>query len=101
MSDSHETHAPRFVQTGEVLTGSYQLTPENVRRFANAADDHNPLHHDSLYAMDTRFGGLIASGTQLVSLFMALTATHYSPHLQPLGLEFDVKLRKAAMAHDR
>ncbi len=90
-----------FRSTRRVLTSSYQLTPENVRRFANAAEDHNPLHHDSLYAMDTRFGGLIASGTQVVSLFMGLSATHYAAaHLQPLGLEFDVKLRKAAMAHD-
>jgi acyl dehydratase len=101
MNASHESHPPRFVRRGEVLTSSYQLTPENVRRFANAAEDHNPLHHNSIYAMDTRFGGLIASGTQVVSLFMALTATHYSEKLQPLGLEFDVKLRKAAMAQDR
>ncbi|MEJ0002591.1 MAG: MaoC family dehydratase [Pararobbsia sp.] len=101
MTTPHETHPPRFVQLGEVFSSTYQLTPENVRRFANAAEDHNPLHHDSLYAMDTRFGGLIASGTQIVSLFMGLTATHYSEaRLQPLGLEFDVKLRKAAMAHD-
>jgi hypothetical protein len=31
---------------------------------------------------------------------MALLATHYSTYAQPLGLEFDIKLKKAVRAHD-
>ncbi|HTJ91724.1 MAG TPA: MaoC family dehydratase [Pararobbsia sp.] len=97
---AHSTFAPRLVRAGEVIHHTYQLTPRNVREFANAAEDHNPLHHNSIYAIDSQFGGLIASATQLVSLFMAVPASHYSKTHQPLGLEFDFKMRKAAMATD-
>jgi acyl dehydratase len=31
---------------------------------------------------------------------MALLATHYSQYAQPLGLEFDIKLKKAVHAQD-
>lgn len=97
---SHSSFAPKLVRAGEVLQRTYQLSPKNVREFANLAEDHNPLHHNSIYAIDSRFGGLIASATQLVSLFMALPATHYSKEHQPNELEFDFKLRKAAMADE-
>ena len=97
---AHSSFAPRLVRAGEVLHHTFQLTPKNVREFANAAEDHNPLHHNTLYAMDSQFGGVIASATQLVSLFMAVPATHYSKEHQPLGLEFEFKIRKAAMAND-
>jgi acyl dehydratase len=97
---THSSFAPKIVRAGEVLHHTYQLTPANVRAFANAAEDLNPLHHNTLFAMDSRFGGLIASGTQIVSLFMAVPSTHYAKSYQPLGLEFDFKLRKPAMAND-
>ncbi|RKP58736.1 MaoC family dehydratase [Pararobbsia silviterrae] len=97
---THSSFAPKIVRTGEILHHTFQLTPENVRKFANAAEDHNPLHHNTLYAMDSRFGGLIASATQVLSLFMAVPASHYSQAHQPLGLEFGFQLRKAAMATD-
>jgi acyl dehydratase len=43
---------------------------------------------------------LIASGTQPTAYFMALLATHFSTYAQPLGLEFDIKLKRAVQAHD-
>jgi acyl dehydratase len=71
-----------------------------VKSFATLVQDLNPLHHDEAYAAQSRFGGLIASGTQPTAHFMALLATHFSTYAQPLGLEFDIKLKKAVHAND-
>lgn len=91
---------PRVVTIGETCTCTLALTAESIKSFATLVDDHNPLHHDDVYAAQSRFGGLIASGTQPTAHFMALLATHFSQYAQPLGLEFDVKLKRAAHAGD-
>lgn len=90
----------RVVTPGETFRSTLQLTPESVKSFGLLVNDLNPLHHDEAYAAQSRFGGLIASGTQPTAHFMALLATHYSQYAQPLGLEFDMKLKRAAHAHD-
>ncbi|WP_114809421.1 MaoC family dehydratase [Paraburkholderia kururiensis] len=91
---------PRVVTMGETCTCTLALTAESIKSFATLVDDRNPLHHDDAYAAQSRFGGLIASGTQPTAHFMALLATHFSQYAQPLGLEFDVKLKRAAHAGD-
>jgi acyl dehydratase len=91
---------PRVVKIGETCRSTLALSPEAVKSFATLVSDLNPLHHDEAYAAQSRFGGLIASGTQPTAHFMALLATHYSQFAQPLGLEFDMKLKRAAHARD-
>lgn len=88
----------RFATVGEELTKMVQLTPEDIARFASASGDENPLHHDEAHARATRFGGVIASGTQVVAMMMGLTATHFSRKGAALGLEFSFRLRKAVHA---
>lgn len=90
----------RKVEVGEELVRALPLTPDGVARFASEAGDENPLHHDEAHARGTRFGGLIASGTQVVATMMGLTATHFSRGGAALGLEFSFRLRKAARAGD-
>ncbi|ABE28726.1 maoC like domain protein [Paraburkholderia xenovorans LB400] len=92
--------APRIVTIGETFSSTLELSAESVKSFASLVNDHNPLHHDEAYAAQSRFGGLIASGTQPTAHFMALLATHFSTYAQPLGLEFDIKLKKAVRAND-
>ncbi len=92
--------AARVVKIGETCTATLALTPASVKSFATLVNDLNPLHHDDAYAATSRFGGLIASGTQPSAHFMALLATHFSQYAQPLGLEFDIKLKRAALADD-
>jgi acyl dehydratase len=92
--------APRIVTVGETFSSTLALSAESVKSFAALVNDYNPLHHDEAYAAQSRFGGLIASGTQPTAHFMALLATHYSTYAQPLGLEFDIKLKKAVHAND-
>ena len=92
---------PRVVTIGETFSATLALSVESVKSFATLVQDLNPLHHDDDYAAQSRFGGLIASGTQPSAHFMALLATHFSTYAQPLGLEFDIKLKKAVRATDR
>jgi len=91
---------PRVVKIGEICRSRLALSPDAVKSFATLVSDLNPLHHDEAYAAQSRFGGLIASGTQPTAHFMALLATHFSTYAQPLGLEFDIKLKRATYAHD-
>ena len=92
--------APRVVTIGETCSTTLALCADSVKSFATLVNDLNPLHHDEAYAAHSRFGGLIASGTQPSAHFMALLATHFSQYAQPLGLEFDIKLKKAVHAAD-
>ena len=91
---------PRLVTPGEVISDTLALSPDSVKSFATLVNDLNPLHHDDAYAAQSRFGGLIASGTQPSAHFMAVLATYYSRFAQPLGLEFDIKLKQAVLASD-
>jgi acyl dehydratase len=90
----------RVVKIGETCTSTLALTPDSVKSFATLVNDLNPLHHDDAYAAQSRFGGLIASGTQPSAHFMALLATHFSQYAQPLGLEFGIQMKRAAHAND-
>lgn len=91
---------PRVVTIGEAFSTTLSVSADSIKSFATLVNDFNPLHHDDAYAAQSRFGGLIASGTQPTAHFMALLATHYSQYAQPLGLEFDIKLKKAVHSGD-
>lgn len=90
----------RVVTIGETCTSTLALTPDSVKSFATLVHDLNPLHHDDAYAAQSRFGGLIASGTQPSAHFMALLATHFAQYAQPLGLDFGIQMKRAAHASD-
>jgi acyl dehydratase len=91
---------PRVVTAGEAFSATFSVSTDSIKSFATTVNDLNPLHHDEAYAAQSRFGGLIASGTQPTAHFMALLATHFSTYAQPLGLEFDIKLKKAVHSGD-
>lgn len=92
--------APRVVHIGERFTATLALPPDSIKSFATLVNDHNPLHHDDAYAEASRFGSLIASGTQPTAHLMAMLATHFSTRARPLGLEFGIKLARAVKAND-
>ncbi|MBN3804225.1 MaoC family dehydratase [Paraburkholderia sp. Ac-20336] len=93
-------NAPRVVTLGETFSSTVSFPADSIKSFSRLVNDLNPLHLDEAYAAQSRFGGLIASGTQPTAYFMALLATHFSTYAQPLGLEFDIKLKKAVHVHD-
>jgi acyl dehydratase len=90
----------RVVTIGERFSATLELPPDSIKSFATLVNDLNPLHHDDAYARESRFGSLIASGTQPTAHHMAMLATHFSKHAQPLGLEFAIKLTRAVKAND-
>jgi acyl dehydratase len=79
------------VLVGERITEEARFSKEEIVEFARLAGDFNPLHHDEEFAKSTRFGGIIASGTQTASRFMGMTATHFSKRGASLGLEFTLR----------
>lgn len=98
------TPSPEFpdlrIRVGERVTSQMILSREEVATFARLSGDLNPLHHDEVYAQQTRFGGVIVCGPQLVSLMMGLTATYFSRETAMLGLEFTFHFRKAVKADE-
>ncbi|WP_245933136.1 DUF1289 domain-containing protein [Caballeronia novacaledonica] len=90
----------RVVTIGESIEATLALPPDSIKHFATLVNDLNPLHHDDAYARASRFGSLIASGTQPSAHLMAMLATHFSRDAQPLGLEFGIKLTRAVKAND-
>ena len=103
VADPAATQAARpysRVAMGERFSKQVTLDEASISRFALSVEDHNPLHHDSAYAQGTRFGGIIASGTQYTALLMGLVATHFSAQASAAGLEFSFQLKKAVRAGD-
>jgi acyl dehydratase len=83
---------------GEIFSKRYVFTAEEIAAFAALAGDWNPLHHDPDMAASSRFGGLIASGTQTSALLMGLAAEHLSKMNDTAGLEFTFRFRRAVPA---
>ncbi|MBQ9635111.1 MAG: MaoC family dehydratase, partial [Acidaminococcaceae bacterium] len=49
------------INKGDVFTlPAKQVTQEMICNYADAAEDHNPLHVDPEFARTTRYGGTIA-----------------------------------------
>ena len=77
-----------------------RLTAESVAQYATAAGDCNPVHFDSEFAAKTRYGRLIASGTQTTALLLGLTAAHFSQGMSMVGLEYWVKFKRPVFADE-
>jgi acyl dehydratase len=93
-------------QVGETFTKRARLDTAAISAFAASVDDWNPLHHDAAVARAAGYPGLIASGTQVGSLLMAMTATHFSrpdgaglPR-SGLGMGFDIRFRAPVWADE-
>ncbi len=88
------------MQIGESFERRVRWSREEITRFAHEVGDTNPLHHDETFAADTRFGDLIASGTQTVAYLMAMCGAQARPDRQGVGLEFTFKLLGPARPDD-
>ena len=91
---------------GETFTQRARFSDDEIRAFATSVHDLNPLHHDVAAARAAGYRGLIASGTQLGSVFMAMTATHFAkptadgrPRLG-LGMGFELRFRAPVFADE-
>jgi 3-hydroxybutyryl-CoA dehydratase len=59
---------------GDTASLSRTISEDDIRAFANATGDHNPLHLDEEFAKQTRFGKRIAHGMLSASLISAAIA---------------------------
>jgi acyl dehydratase len=89
---------------GETFAKRVRFSDDEIRAFACTVDDLNPLHHDLAAARAQGYRGLIASGTQLGSVFMAMTATHFAKpgaNGKPrsgVGMGFEIRFRAPVYA---
>ena len=61
-------------KTGDTASLSKTIGDDDIRAFADASGDHNPLHLDEEFAKQTRFGRRIAHGMLSASLISAVIA---------------------------
>lgn len=47
---------------GDTATATVEVTTEDIDQYADLVGDHNPIHLDDDYAVETMFGGRIAHG---------------------------------------
>lgn len=59
---------------GDTASLARTISDDDIRAFANATGDHNPLHLDEEFAKQTRFGKRIAHGMLSASLISAVIA---------------------------
>ena len=89
---------------GESFTLRVRFSDDEIRAFATTVHDFNPLHHDLEAARAQGFRAIIASGTQLGSVFMAMTATHFArpgANGRPrsgVGMGFEIRFRAPVYA---
>jgi len=62
------------IRPGDTASLSKIISDDDIRAFANATGDHNPLHLDDEFAKQTRFGRRIAHGMLSASLISAVIA---------------------------
>jgi 3-hydroxybutyryl-CoA dehydratase len=87
-----------LVRVGERFGRTVRWSVAEIRDFAAAVGDANPMHHDAGFAAATPVGGLIASGTQTTSAMMAAFASWFTRtddglERSALGMDFRFRLR--------
>ena len=61
------------INKGDVyLLPAKNVTQDMINHYADAAEDHNPLHVDPKFATTTRYGGTIAHGMLSVAFIQEL-----------------------------
>lgn len=91
---------------GESFSRRVRLDADEIRAFAANVHDFNPLHHDAAAAKAAGYPGIIASGTQIGSHLMALTASHFAEPLADgtprngLGMGFEIRFRAVVLADE-
>lgn len=66
------SNIPNSLRVGSKSSVTRKLTDDDVRNFAQLSGDTQPLHLDSDYARQTRFGKRIAHGALLVGMVSAV-----------------------------
>ena len=90
-----------MVKLGTSFEVEHVFETEASQAFARLVGDTNPLHHDEAMATASRFGGLIASGTETTARMMGLTAGYFSNLGPTVGMEFTFRFRRGVPMNAR
>jgi len=96
-----ETSIGLPLEAGQSFSRVVWFDDSSISKFATLVGDSNFLHHDRTAALETRFGGLIASGTHVSSVLAAMVATALSQLRPSLGLEISFRFRRAVRANTK
>lgn len=72
------------------------VTPERVRAYADAANDHNPIHLDPTFAATTHFGGPIVHGMLLLAYLARVLGARFGRAWRENGI-LEARFRGPAM----
>lgn len=83
---------------GQFFSKTICLDATSIQSFATLVGDENPLHHNKDIAKKSRFGALIASGTQTSSMMSAILASKLCSLRPSIGLEISFHFLKPVYA---
>ncbi|MEH6344813.1 MAG: MaoC/PaaZ C-terminal domain-containing protein [Bermanella sp.] len=78
---------------GYSLTKKLLLTEQEIIEQARKCGDENFIHNNKKSASNTRFKGLIASGSAVAAQFSAILPTHFSKNHDVLGFEMSFQFK--------
>jgi acyl dehydratase len=92
--------AQAAIAVGDMFTRQVRFDASSITQFARSTGDANPLHHDADYAANTRFGGIIASGSHVSALLMGTVAGHFADKGTNVGLDFSFRFQAPVRVDD-
>lgn len=85
---------------GDSVQFTINVSQKMIELYANLSGDHNPVHNDSEYAEETRFGGKIAHGMLTASFISAALAQMTRPGYTVIYLRQELVFLNPAMDGD-
>jgi acyl dehydratase len=86
--DARPKDTKNVLTIGDSFAKQVRFDASSIASFALLTGDTNPLHHDAIYAAQTRFGGIIASGSHVTALLTGMVAGHFADKGLNVGLDF-------------
>jgi acyl dehydratase len=90
------------VDVGHVRRNEYVVTKRDIKRFAQAIGDDNPLYYDEAFAKQTQFGSIVAPPLFCQSFtFEDVSIQELPADLSPIELNVDVPASKTVGGSSR
>jgi len=88
------------IEVGAKAVFSKEITSADIREFANATGDNQPLHLDAAHAARTRFKQPIAHGMLTASVISAAIGTQLAPDKVVIYLSQNLRFRSPVVPGD-
>jgi acyl dehydratase len=88
------------ITVGDNFSKRITFDAQSISSFALLTGDTNPLHHDATYAANSRFGGIIASGSHVTALMTGMVAGHFSDKGMNVGLDVSYQFQAPIRCND-